>query len=127
MHIRQSKPGVSMHLKTWEGRIQLNSPGSHGDVLIFHVSKDPICVGEIIAFKVDGINFLIANRVIEVHEQRNTGKVYILMKDSFGEPNAWGLSRVLPFCGWIAIIVNEKAIFKYIFIVTVGLQAMIDD
>ncbi|KAL6132025.1 hypothetical protein ACLB2K_070396 [Fragaria x ananassa] len=51
-----------------------------GDMLFLHMSKEPIRVGEIVVFNVDGEEILIVHRVIEVHEREGTGEVDILTK-----------------------------------------------
>ncbi|KAB2618647.1 signal peptidase complex catalytic subunit SEC11C-like [Pyrus ussuriensis x Pyrus communis] len=56
-------------------------PGfARGDILFLRMSKDPIRAGEIVVFNVDGRDIPIVHRVIKVHEQKDTGEVYVLTK-----------------------------------------------
>ncbi|CAL5444090.1 unnamed protein product [Camellia sinensis] len=51
-----------------------------GDILFLHMSKDPIRVGEIVVFDVEGRDIPIVHRVIKVHERQDTGEVDVLTK-----------------------------------------------
>ncbi|KAM0974494.1 hypothetical protein ACFX2C_017669 [Malus domestica] len=56
-------------------------PGfARGDILFLRMSEDPIRAGEIVVFNVDGRDIPIVHRVIKVHEQKDTGEVYVLTK-----------------------------------------------
>ncbi|KAF5932360.1 hypothetical protein HYC85_028531 [Camellia sinensis] len=69
-----------------------------GDILFLHMSKDPIRVGEIVVFDVEGRDIPIVHRVIKVHERQDTGEVdvltkgpdYIVMRTSRDTPNLHG-------------------------------------
>ncbi|CAL9110029.1 unnamed protein product [Musa acuminata var. zebrina] len=114
-------------------------PGfKRGDILFLQMNKDPIRVGEIVVFNVDGRDIPIVHRVIKVHERHNTGEIQILTKgDNNGEDDrvlyAHGqlwleqhhiMGRAvgfLPYVGWVTIIMTEKPIFKYLVIGALGL------
>nr|XP_023897076.1 signal peptidase complex catalytic subunit SEC11A-like [Quercus suber] len=107
-------------------------PGiKRGDLMFLKISKDPIHAGEIILFNVDGLDVPISHRVTTVHGHRNTGKVYILTKGDnnhlddrilYARGQRWLLrphviARViglLPYVGWIKLILTENPIIKYI-------------
>uniref|UniRef100_A0A6N2KD61 Signal peptidase I n=1 Tax=Salix viminalis TaxID=40686 RepID=A0A6N2KD61_SALVM len=54
--------------------------GLDGDILFLHMSEAPFRAGEIVVYNVEGKPIPIVHRVIEVHEQENSGKVDILTK-----------------------------------------------
>ncbi|XP_035834992.1 signal peptidase complex catalytic subunit SEC11A-like [Helianthus annuus] len=58
-----------------------------GDILFMHMSKDPIRVGDILLFTVDGHEIPIVHRAIKVHEYQHIGEVYVLAK---GDNNSYG-------------------------------------
>ncbi|THF99747.1 hypothetical protein TEA_010338 [Camellia sinensis var. sinensis] len=70
-----------------------------GDILFLHMSKDPIRVGEIVVFDVEGRDIPIVHRVIKVHERQDTGEVdvltkgpdYIVMRTSRDTPDLHGV------------------------------------
>ncbi|XP_022142985.1 signal peptidase complex catalytic subunit sec11-like [Momordica charantia] len=114
-------------------------PGfARGDVLFLHMNNDPIRAGEIVVYNIKGRDIPIVHRVIEVHERRDTGEVYILTKGDnnhfddiqlYAEDQLW-LERqhimgkavgFLPYIGWATIIMTEKPIIKYILIGALGL------
>ncbi|XP_050259311.1 uncharacterized protein LOC126704368 [Quercus robur] len=114
-------------------------PGiKRGDLMFLNISKDPIHAGEIILFNVDGLDVPISHRVITVHGHRNTGKVYILTRgDSnhlddrilYARGQRWLLRHhviarvvgLLPYVGWIKLILTENPIIKYIVLGTLAL------
>ncbi|XP_028097694.1 signal peptidase complex catalytic subunit SEC11A-like [Camellia sinensis] len=115
-----------------------------GDILFLHMSKDPIRVGEIVVFDVEGRDIPIVHRVIKVHERQDTGEVDVLTKgdhnlhdDRRGGLYAPGqlwiqqhhiLGRAvgfLPYVGWVTIIMTDKPIVKYILIGALGLFVII--
>ncbi|XP_057504449.1 uncharacterized protein LOC130787952 isoform X1 [Actinidia eriantha] len=112
-----------------------------GDILLLHMSKDPIRAGEIVVFNVEGRDIPIVHRVIKVHELRYTGEVDVLTKGDNNPVDDIGLyahgqlwlqrhhilGRVvgfLPYFGWATIIMNEKPIIKYILVGALGLLAV---
>ncbi|XP_068339104.1 uncharacterized protein [Pyrus communis] len=114
-------------------------PGfARGDILFLRMSKDPIRAGEIVVFNVDGRDIRIVHRVIKVHEQKDTGEVYVLTKGDnnddddrslYARGRRWlhrrhSMGRAvgfLPDVGWVTIIMTEKPIIKYILIGALGL------
>ncbi|THU70933.1 hypothetical protein C4D60_Mb08t30210 [Musa balbisiana] len=114
-------------------------PGfKRGDILFLQMNKDPIRVGEIVVFNVDGRDIPIVHRVIKVHERHNTGEIQILTKGDNNNDDdrvlyAYGqlwleqhhiMGRAvgfLPYVGWVTIIMTEKPIFKYLLIGALGL------
>ncbi|KAM1290415.1 hypothetical protein FF1_017693 [Malus domestica] len=114
-------------------------PGfARGDILFLRMSEDPIRAGEIVVFNVDGRDIPIVHRVIKVHEQKDTGEVYVLTKGDNNDDDdrslyargQWWLHRrhimgravgFLPYAGWVTIILTEKPVIKYILIGALGL------
>ncbi|KAJ6673803.1 SIGNAL PEPTIDASE I [Salix viminalis] len=109
-------------------------PGfKRGDILFLHMSEAPFRAGEIVVYNVEGKPIPIVHRVIEVHEQENSGKVDILTK---GDANpvddrslyAYGQNWLkpqqimgravgfVPYAGWVTIIMTEKPIIKYMLV-----------
>lgn len=104
-----------------------------GDLLsLTNYHSDPIRIGEIVVFRIDGKEIPIVHRVIRVHEKSN-GKFDILTKGDnndvddrglYAEGQLWlnqrhimGRARgFLPYLGMITIIMNEKPIVKYLLI-----------
>ncbi|KAL8268723.1 hypothetical protein R6Q59_002521 [Mikania micrantha] len=118
-------------------------PGfKRGDILFMHMSKDPIRVGDILSFKVDGHEIPILHRVIKVHEHQNTGEVDVLTKGDnnrfvddmflYAQDQMWLKQHhitgraigFLPYVGWVTIILTEQPIIKYILIGALGLLAV---
>ncbi|KAI7985933.1 Signal peptidase complex catalytic subunit SEC11C [Camellia lanceoleosa] len=113
-----------------------------GDILFLHMSKDPIRVGEIVVFDVEGRDIPIVHRVIKVHERQDTGEVDVLTKGDHNRDDDRGLYApgqlwiqqhhilgravgFLPYVGWVTIIMTEKPIIKYILIGALGLFVII--
>ncbi|XP_076885265.1 uncharacterized protein LOC143534730 [Bidens hawaiensis] len=106
-------------------------PGfKRGDILFMHMNKDPVRVGEILSFTVDGHEIPIVHRVITVHEHHNTGEIEVLTK---GDNNSYGddfflyaqdqmwlkqdhitgkVIGFLPYAGWATILLTEKPFVK---------------
>ncbi|XP_073292027.1 uncharacterized protein [Primulina huaijiensis] len=104
-------------------------PGfGRGDILLLQMSKDPIRVGEIVVYHINGRDIPIVHRVIKVHEKREKEEVDILTKGdnnlrddiSLYNGELW-LKRhhivgravgVLPYVGYVTIILTDKPIIK---------------
>ncbi|KAB5513760.1 hypothetical protein DKX38_027666 [Salix brachista] len=77
-------------------------PGfKRGDILFLHMSEAPFRAGEIVVYNVEGKQIPIVHRVIEVHEQENSGKVDILTKGDANDADdrslyAYGQSWLKP-------------------------------
>ncbi|KAL5714133.1 signal peptidase I [Ranunculus cassubicifolius] len=109
-------------------------PGfKRGDILFLHMSKDPIRIGEIVVFKLEGKEIPIVHRVIKVHERKDTKEVDVLTKgdNNYGDDTflyapgqSWIHRRhiigraagILPYVGWISIFMTEKPYIKKILI-----------
>jgi len=106
-------------------------PAFHrGDLLFltnFH--EEPVRVGEIVVFKVEGRDIPIVHRVLKLHEKNNgtvkfltkgdnnsvddrglyaPGQLWLTKKDIVGKARG-----VLPFVGMITIYMNEYPNFKF--------------
>ncbi|XP_039134088.1 signal peptidase complex catalytic subunit SEC11C-like isoform X1 [Dioscorea cayenensis subsp. rotundata] len=108
-------------------------PGfKRGDVLLLHMSKDPIRAGEVVVFD-DGRPIPIVHRVIELHERRNNKTLDLLTKGDnnplddrvlYAPGQLWLhehhiMGRAIgfvPYVGWITIVMTEKAFTKYLII-----------
>ncbi|KAF8377811.1 hypothetical protein HHK36_031196 [Tetracentron sinense] len=106
-------------------------PGfGRGDILFLQMSKDPIRVGEVVVYHVDGQEISIVHRVIKVHERRDTRVVEVLTKGDknsgddrtmYARGQLWLqqdhiIGRAvgfLPYVGWVTIIMTENPIFKF--------------
>ncbi|KAL8138682.1 hypothetical protein V2J09_004683 [Rumex salicifolius] len=114
-----------------------------GDNLLVYMSKDPIRVGEIIVFNVDGFDTPIVHRVIKVHENKDTGKVDIMTKgdnNRFDDSNLYPRGQLwlqqhhiigravgyLPYVGWFKIIMIEKPFIKFIGMGAMGLVWLVN-
>ncbi|KAJ6295244.1 hypothetical protein OIU78_023292 [Salix suchowensis] len=107
-------------------------PGfKRGDILFLHMSEAPFRAGEIVVYNVEGKQIPIVHRVIEVHEQENSGKVDILTKGDANPADdrslyAYGQNWLkpqqimgravgfVPYAGWVTIIMTEKPIIKVV-------------
>ncbi|XP_059432623.1 uncharacterized protein LOC132165927 isoform X2 [Corylus avellana] len=117
-----------------------------GDILFLHMSKDPIRAGEIVVFNIDGRDIPIVHRVIKVHERQDTGEINALTKGDnndwddrsgllYAQGQLWLQQRhvmgravgILPYVGWVTIIMTEKPIFKYILVGALGLLVIFSD
>ncbi|PNS91969.1 hypothetical protein POPTR_018G005800v4 [Populus trichocarpa] len=109
-----------------------------GDILFLHMSEAPFRAGEIVVYNVEGEPIPIVHRVVEVHEQENTGKVDILTKGDANDADDRGLYAYgqywlkpqqimgravgfMPYAGWVTIVMTEKPIIKYMLIGALGL------
>lgn len=114
-------------------------PGfKRGDILFLHMNNDPVRAGEIIVYNIDGRSIPIVHRVIKVHERKDTREVNILTKGDANPDDDIGLYApgqrwleqhhvmgkavgILPYVGWVTIIMTEKPIVKYVLIGVLGL------
>lgn len=107
-------------------------PAFHrGDLLFLtNYREEPVQVGEIVVFKVEGRDIPIVHRVIKLHESRNNGTVKFLTKGDnnsvddrglYAPGQLWltkkdivGRARgFLPYVGMITIYMNEYPNLKY--------------
>ncbi|XP_014662894.1 PREDICTED: signal peptidase complex catalytic subunit SEC11A [Priapulus caudatus] len=118
-------------------------PAFHrGDLLFLtNYQQDPISVGEIVVFKVEGRDIPIVHRVLKLH-QRVDGRVKFLTK---GDNNAvddrglyapgqlWlekkdvvGRARgFVPYVGIVTILMNDYPKFKYAVLACLGIFVLI--
>ncbi|KAJ6862017.1 hypothetical protein NC652_038986 [Populus alba x Populus x berolinensis] len=100
-----------------------------GDILFLHMSEAPFRAGEIVVYNVEGEPIPIVHRVVEVHEQENTGKVDILTKGDANDVDDRGLYAygqywfeattnygescwVHALRGWVTIMMTEKTYYQ---------------
>ncbi|XP_055696651.1 signal peptidase complex catalytic subunit SEC11A [Lutzomyia longipalpis] len=106
-------------------------PAFHrGDLLVLtNYREEPVRVGEIVVFKVEGRDIPIVHRVIKLHEKNNgtvkfltkgdnnsvddrglyaPGQLWLTKKDIVGRARGF-----LPFVGMITIYMNEYPNLKY--------------
>ncbi|XP_073146025.1 uncharacterized protein [Henckelia pumila] len=117
-------------------------PGfGRGDILFLQMTKDPIRVGEIVVYNINGREIPIVHRVIKIHERRDTGEVDILTKgdNNLGDDISlyngelwlqWHhiMGRAvgfLPYVGYVTIILTDKPIIKYVLIGVLGFLVII--
>uniref|UniRef100_A0A023FB37 Signal peptidase complex catalytic subunit SEC11 n=2 Tax=Triatoma infestans TaxID=30076 RepID=A0A023FB37_TRIIF len=118
-------------------------PAFHrGDLLFLtNFQDDPVRVGEIVVFKVEGRDIPIVHRVLKLHEKRN-GTVKFLTKgdnnsvDDRGlyAPGQYWLTKkdvvgrargFLPYVGMVTIYMNEYPKFKYAVLACLGLYVLV--
>lgn len=111
-------------------------PAFHrGDLLFLtNIPEEPVRVGEIVVFKVEGRDIPIVHRVIKLHEKSNgtvkfltkgdnnsvddrglyaPGQLWLMKKDIVGRARGF-----LPYVGMITIYMNEYPNFKVSFYCT---------
>jgi len=113
-----------------------------GDLLFLtNHQEEPIRVGEIVVFKVEGRDIPIVHRVIKVHEKEN-GYVKFLTKGDNNQVDDRGLyapgqlwlekkdvvgraKGFLPYVGIVTILMNDYPKFKYAVLGLLGLFVLI--
>jgi len=117
-------------------------PAFHRGDLLFLTNPvdEPIRVGEIVVFKVEGRDIPIVHRVLKVHE--NNGSTKFLTKGDnnrvddrglYAEGQLWltpkdvvGRARgFLPYVGMVTIMMNEYPKLKYAVLACLGLYVLI--
>lgn len=112
-----------------------------GDILLLNVREEPVQLGEIVVFNVDGRDVPIVHRVVRAHARRADGHIELLTK---GDHN-YGDDKVLyapgqdwlhldhimgrtvgfvPKIGMVTIIMNDYPIVKYLLIGILGLMVV---
>ncbi|KAJ3108747.1 Signal peptidase complex catalytic subunit S11C [Phlyctochytrium planicorne] len=106
------------------------------------MASDPIRVGDICVFKIEGKAVPIVHRVIEVHDRAENGTQAILTKGDNNPVDDRGLynprqmwiketdvvGRVkgfLPYVGMITIILNDYPQLKVVLLVVLGLFVLV--
>ncbi|KAJ3294542.1 Signal peptidase complex catalytic subunit S11C [Borealophlyctis nickersoniae] len=115
-----------------------------GDLLFLTHGNQPINVGEICVFKIQGKEIPIVHRVVELHRDTSTGKQYMLTKGDnnpiddrgdviYNEGQLWiheehVVGRVkgfLPYVGMITILLNDYPQLKIALLVALGLTVVL--
>ncbi|KAH9514992.1 Signal peptidase complex catalytic subunit S11A [Bulinus truncatus] len=114
-------------------------PAFHrGDLLLLtNHREEPIRVGEIVVFKIEGRDIPIVHRVLKVHEKENgtirfltkgdnnsvddrglyaKGQLWLEKKDVVGRAKAF-----LPYAGIVTILMNDYPKFKYAILAFLGI------
>ncbi|XP_071444995.1 signal peptidase complex catalytic subunit SEC11A [Hetaerina americana] len=118
-------------------------PAFHrGDLLFLtNYQEDPVRVGEIVVFKVEGRDIPIVHRVLKLHEKEN-GTVKFLTKGDnnsvddrglYAPGQLWltkqdvvGRARgFLPHVGMVTIYMNEYPKFKFAVLACLGLYVLV--
>lgn len=118
-------------------------PAFHrGDLLFLtNYQEEPVRVGEITVFKVEGRDIPIVHRVIKLHEKENAtvkfltkgdnnsvddrglyapGQLWLTKKDVVGRARGF-----LPYIGMVTIYMNEYPKFKYAVLAGLGLYVLV--
>ncbi|XP_028402700.1 signal peptidase complex catalytic subunit SEC11A-like isoform X2 [Dendronephthya gigantea] len=113
-----------------------------GDLLFLtNYKEDPIRVGEIVVFKVEGREIPIVHRVIKLHEKEDGSIIFLTKGDNnsvddrglYAQGQLWlrkkdvvGRARgFLPYIGMVTIVMNDYPKFKYFVLVGLGLFVLI--
>uniref|UniRef100_A0A8C4R9L6 Signal peptidase complex catalytic subunit SEC11 n=1 Tax=Eptatretus burgeri TaxID=7764 RepID=A0A8C4R9L6_EPTBU len=118
-------------------------PAFHrGDLLFLtNYHDEPVRVGEIVVFKVEGREIPIVHRVIKIHE-KETGVVKFLTKGDNNSVDDRGLYKpgqnwleqkdvvgrargFVPYIGMVTILMNDYPKFKYALLACLGLFVLI--
>ncbi|OQR76645.1 signal peptidase complex catalytic subunit SEC11C-like [Tropilaelaps mercedesae] len=144
---------VSSALMIWKGLMVFTGSGSpivvvlsgsmepafhRGDLLFLtNYESDPIQIGDIVVFKIEGRDIPIVHRVIKLH-QKEDGKMKILTKGDNNSVNDRGLYAqgqfwldrkdivgrargFVPYVGWLTICMNDFPKLKYAVLAILGL------
>ncbi|KAM0942390.1 putative signal peptidase I [Dioscorea sansibarensis] len=94
-------------------------PGfKRGDVLLLHMSKDPIRAGEVVVFD-DGRPIPIVHRVIEYGDNNRLDDRVLYAPGQLWLHEHHIVGRAVgfvPYVGWITIIMTERAFTKYLIV-----------
>ncbi|KAL9985555.1 hypothetical protein ACROYT_G007976 [Oculina patagonica] len=112
-----------------------------GDLLFLTNKEDPIRVGEIVVFKVEGREIPIVHRVLKIHEKEDgsikfltkgdnnsvddrglyaPGQLWLERKDVVGRARGF-----VPYVGMVTILMNDYPKFKYAILAALGLFVLI--
>ncbi|XP_077996613.1 signal peptidase complex catalytic subunit SEC11A-like [Glandiceps talaboti] len=113
-----------------------------GDLLFLtNYQEEPIRVGEIVVFKIEGREIPIVHRVIKLHE-KETGEVKFLTKGDNNQVDDRGLYApgqlwlqrkdvvgrargFVPYVGMVTILMNDYPKFKYLILACLGIFVLI--
>ncbi|XP_041073895.1 signal peptidase complex catalytic subunit SEC11A-like [Polyodon spathula] len=118
-------------------------PAFHRGDLLFLTNRveDPIRVGEIVVFRIEGREIPIVHRVLKVHEKEN-GDIKFLTKGDNNAVDDRGLYKqgqhwlekkdvvgrargFVPYIGIVTILMNDYPKFKYAVLFLLGLFVLI--
>ncbi|CAG2220182.1 SEC11 [Mytilus edulis] len=104
-------------------------PAFHRGDLLFLTNhrEEPIRVGEIVVFKVEGRDIPIVHRVLKVHEKED-GTVRFLTKgdNNSRKKDVVGRARgFVPYVGIVTILMNDYPKFKYAILACLGLFVLL--
>ncbi|KAJ8880141.1 hypothetical protein PR048_016604 [Dryococelus australis] len=113
-----------------------------GDLLFLtNYKEEPVRVGEIVVFKVEGRDIPIVHRVLKLHEKNNgtvkfltkgdnnsvddrglyaPGQLWLTKKDVVGRARGF-----LPYVGMVTIYMNEYPKFKYAVLACLGMYVLV--
>ncbi|KAI9556769.1 hypothetical protein GHT06_016560 [Daphnia sinensis] len=118
-------------------------PAFHrGDLLFLtNPADEPIRVGEIVVFKIEGRDIPIVHRVLKVHERENGTSKFLTKGDNnrvddrglYAPGQLWLTPRdvvgrakgFLPYVGMVTIMMNEYPKLKYAVLACLGLYVLI--
>ncbi|ORX63588.1 signal peptidase complex 18 kDa subunit [Anaeromyces robustus] len=104
---------------------------SRGDLLFLtYFKNEPMVVGDIVVYKIEGKDIPIVHRVLEIHKDNNTGEELILTKGDNNDANDRGLYNknqfwikksdiigkvkgYLPYIGYFTIVMSDYPKLKY--------------
>ncbi|KAJ3325688.1 Signal peptidase complex catalytic subunit S11A [Boothiomyces sp. JEL0866] len=112
-----------------------------GDLLFLALTSAPLKVGDITVYKIKGHAIPIVHRILEIHEETETGKIKLLTKGDYNSVDDRGLynrgqvwiepedviGRVyahVPYLGMITIILNDYPQTKIALLLFLGLAAL---
>ncbi|XP_005110462.1 signal peptidase complex catalytic subunit SEC11A-like [Aplysia californica] len=119
------------------------APAFHrGDLLLItNYKEEPIRVGEIVVFKVEGRDIPIVHRVLRVHEKMDGNIKFLTKGDHNGEDDRglyapgqlwWEKKDVvgrvkayLPYAGMVTTLMNDFPLLKYAILAVLGLFVLI--
>nr|CAG4645126.1 EOG090X0DWF [Leptodora kindtii] len=118
-------------------------PAFHrGDLLFLTNSpSEPIRVGEIVVFKIEGRDIPIVHRVLKIHEKENGTTKFLTKGDNnrvddrglYAPGQLWLTPRdvvgraqgFLPYVGMVTIIMNEYPKLKYAVLACLGVYVLV--
>ncbi|ESO85075.1 hypothetical protein LOTGIDRAFT_235937 [Lottia gigantea] len=113
-----------------------------GDLLLLtNHPEEPIRVGEIVVFKIEGRDIPIVHRVLKIHEKEDGSLKFLTKGDNnsvddrglYAQGQFWlekkdvvGRARgFLPYVGIVTILMNDYPKFKYLVLACLGIYVLI--
>uniref|UniRef100_G1MQK1 Signal peptidase complex catalytic subunit SEC11 n=1 Tax=Meleagris gallopavo TaxID=9103 RepID=G1MQK1_MELGA len=125
------------------GAVGSMEPAFHRGDLLFLTNRieDPIRVGEIVVFRIEGREIPIVHRVLKIHEKQN-GDIKFLTKGDNNAVDDRGLYKrgqhwlekkdvvgrargFVPYIGIVTILMNDYPKFKYAVLFLLGLFVLV--